>query len=213
MADTLGSLAQSSMLVRWATRVDAALVSSQRRSMRRAPSVKRIPLDEGAVRDCVQSAYLHPNESWYAPIFDLRRRSLFYLARRNYLAIDEPNLAISPALDRILSRYERRDPTLRRLPQMPDEARVQLVLAFITAQPEIEVRDALTRRFAERTSIVFGWRPYGLFDLVEPDAEGQETPLGRAFRERVEAACAREVDFAIRYLGLLERPVFTAHFT
>ena len=178
--------------------------------VRHRPVMRRIPLDSEAVHSWVLGACLHPNSNWYTPIFDVRRRSFFYLTRRNYIAIDEPNKTLSPALDRVLTRFERGDRTLQSLPRMPDEERVTLLLTFIVAQPEIETRDALLRRFAERPSIVFGHHPWAIFNLVDVDADGQETPLGRAFREHIEKACAPHVKRTLRMLGYPERPFFHA---
>ena len=175
--------------------------------------MRRTPLDTEGARAWVLGAYLHPTSNWYTPIFDVRRRSFFYLTSRSYLTIDEPNTVISPALDRLLTRYEKGDRTLRPLPQMPDEERVSLLLSFIVAQPDIEIRDALLRRFAERPWVVFGYRPYALFELVEHDADGQETRLGRAFREQVEEACEPRVKSTLRMLGHPDRPFFHADLT
>lgn len=152
-------------------------------------------------------AYLHPNANWYVPVFDARRRSVFYLTSRQLLAVDEPSTKIGSALERVLQRWERRDPTLRALRQMPDEDRVRLVLQFVAARPELELRDRLLQRLAERTFIVFGWRPGAIFDLVEWDDE----PLATEYRTFIEHACRSHVALELSRLG--EGQVFAADFS
>ncbi len=98
--------------------------------------MRRTVLPPSAVEDWLRQAYLHPNANWYVPVFDVRRRGLFYLTSRALLLVDEPGLRISPALDRVLARFERRDPTLRVLRQMPDEERMRLALSFIASRDD-----------------------------------------------------------------------------
>jgi len=175
--------------------------------------MRRVPLDRDALRAWVRGAYLHPNANWFVPIFDVRRRGLVYLAHRDLMLADEPNMAIGPALERLLARFERGDRTLRVLSRMDDEERVRLVLEFIVSREDREVRDDLLRRFAARPSIVFGWRPGSLEDFVlSYDDAGQETDLARAYREFLERACETHVDVEIRRRGLDRGPVYQLEF-
>jgi hypothetical protein len=127
----------------------------------------RTPLTLDQIRDWLTEAYLHPNENWYTPVFDVRRRALFYLTTRHYALLDEPSSTPSAALERLFARFERWDLTIRRFRPMPDGERLRFVLKFIRAEPRAEVRDLLLARFSERTDVIYGWRPGSLEALVD----------------------------------------------
>lgn len=169
--------------------------------------MRRIALTPSAVEDWVRQAYLHPNANWYVPVFDVRRRGLFYLTSRALLLVDEPAMRISPALERVLARFERRDPTLRVLRQMTDEERVRLALSFIASLKDRDERDAALRRLADRPSIVFGFRPGSLDELVEPRA----APAARAWRAELDRACDPAVRLELERIG--PGPVYTIDLT
>ncbi|MGZ3454183.1 MAG: hypothetical protein ACXVEF_31550 [Polyangiales bacterium] len=137
------------------------------------------------------------------PVFDVRRRGLLYLTSRHLMSVDEPNMEISLKLERVLDRWERRDPTLKPIPQMSDEDRVKTVLDFIVSCAG-EERDALLQRFAERPSIVFGWRPGALESLVDYD-----TPLYERYQAHLARACETAIELTIATHRLSTKPVFS----
>lgn len=172
----------------------------------------RTPLTLDQIRDWLTEAHLHPNENWYTPVFDVRRRALFYFTTRRYASIDDLGSPPSAALERLFARFERWDCTLRRFRPMPDEDRLRFALQFIRAEPSAEVRDLLLARFSERTNVIYGWRPGSLEALVDglsiedPELAQVEEDYRRSLRE----ACRAWVDLQLTLEPrLTSGPVYT----
>lgn len=127
--------------------------------------------------------YLEPEALWFETFVDLRERSIFVTANRNYLEVDEPGRPIDAALEPILDRLDAQDPSLIVVPRMSNEERARHLEEFTATIVDPTVRASFDRRArAMRERWSDHWRPGSFYALAN------DLPVAEAWHARLMAS-------------------------
>jgi hypothetical protein len=152
--------------------------------------VQRFPFTPEEAFASLVDGYLDPDELWFFDVIDRRERTIFCTANRHYLAIDEPDRPIEPALEVILQRLEADDPDLVIVPRMPNDERARHMEEFAREIAEPDARATFVKRQrAMRDRWDDFWRP-GSFRALASDLPAD---VERAWVARIHASAARAI--------------------